>query len=530
MATKDDFYSVLTAAINDLVEHGFDSVERVARWTRELRAAAERSLISPKSLEDMLWEGLAATYRRMIDEGGILKFNEGVPLFTIDRIKPALRAELDRRIMASADLIKLNRVQAVDKTIQRLQGWATSIPKGGTATDDKRETKANIRKSLTQLPFEERRVIIDQSHKLVASISEIVANDGGAIAGEWHSHWRQPGYNYRDDHKDRDEKIYLVRDSWAHAAGYVKKGLAGYYDQVTAVAVEPFCRCYMRWIYALRDLPAEMLTAKGRAALAGARGGARADSTGRAGHGARRETSAAEVRGLKEGVVDAQENGGGARGIADSTEDGLVSQAVANYGNRPNGQERCSQCTMFRPPEGCSYVEGIILPDGWCRFFDAGKGMVVTPTPRRGYIIDRDHDVAWMAVISQDARQLYVDRTIPRWVSIDGVTFDPAELLWAHEFAEWKFLLGLLAAFLEKFLRQPSEVERIAMYYRAHREAGIPAERAEAKRLKVNWDGWEAWSRGELARLEHRKIKRPPPDPHVKPAPHDRREPMEDVA
>lgn len=236
------FQEVLSAAITDLIENGFDSAERVERWTRLLREAAERSLIRPESLEQQLRDGLAAVYRKMVDRDGILQFNPGVERFTLERIKPALRTELDRRIMASANLIKLNRAQAIDKTLQRFQGWATSIPAGGTDVAKRRETKENVRKSLAQLPFEERRVLIDQGHKLTSAINDIVATSGGAIAGEWRSHWRQPGYNYREDHKDRDRRYFLIRDSWAHAAGLVKpaKGV-GFTDDVTKPGEEVFC-------------------------------------------------------------------------------------------------------------------------------------------------------------------------------------------------------------------------------------------------------------------------------------------------
>ena len=202
--------------------------------------------------------------------------NKGVERFTIERIKPSLRAELDRRILASASLIRLNRDAAIEKTIQRFQGWATSIPKGGSGAVAKRETKDDIRKSLAQLPFEERRVLIDQGHKLTSSISEILATDGGAIAGVWRSHWRQSGYDYRVDHKDRDEKVYTVRDNWAMQAGLMKVGRAGYTDDITKPGEEVFCRCYYSYLYHLRDLPASMLTAKGRAQLERVRQGAAA--------------------------------------------------------------------------------------------------------------------------------------------------------------------------------------------------------------------------------------------------------------
>jgi intein/homing endonuclease len=239
----DDFYSVLSAAVDDLTEHGFDSIDRVEKWARLIRIAAERSLVAPESLEERLREGLASIYRKMVENNGLLKFNPGIERFTFERLKPALRPELDRRIMASSNLIRLNRAEAIDSTLRRFQGWATSVPPGGVSAETKAEVRKTVRKGLAQLPFEERRVLIDQGAKLVASINDVIASDGGAIAGMWRSHWRQPGYDYRPDHKDRDEKIYLIRDSWAHRAGLVKPGRPGYVDDITAPAVEPFCRC-----------------------------------------------------------------------------------------------------------------------------------------------------------------------------------------------------------------------------------------------------------------------------------------------
>jgi hypothetical protein len=282
------FQEVLAAAIADIVESGYDSAERIEGWMRKLRLAAETSLISAASLEQQLRDGLAAVYRRMVDQGGALRYNPGVERFTLEKLRPALRGELDRRILASANLIKLNRAQAIDKTLQRFQGWSTSIPKGGVSGESRAEVKANVRKSLASLPFEERRVLIDQGHKLTAAISEIIATDGGAIAAEWHSNFRTPGYDYREDHRERDGKFYLIRDSWAHRAGLVKKSNAGYFDEHEAPGQLPFCRCWAIYRFALRDLPPEMLTAKGKAALASVRGGeevrsarqARADSAG----------------------------------------------------------------------------------------------------------------------------------------------------------------------------------------------------------------------------------------------------------
>jgi hypothetical protein len=264
---SNSFYDVLTRAINDLVEHGFDSVDRIAFWQDQLARAARRNLTSPAVLQQMLKNAMESVFRRLVERGGVLKYHQRVERFMLERVKPQLRAELDRRILASADLIKLNREATIQKTLQRFSGWATSIPAGGSEVINKPKTKEKIRAGLAGLPFEERRVLIDQSHKLVASISQTMALGSGAIAGIWRSNYRQPGYNYREDHKERDNQVYLLRDNWAQERGLVKVGPVGYYDEITAAAEEPFCRCYMIWIYALRDLPTSMLTVKGRSEL-----------------------------------------------------------------------------------------------------------------------------------------------------------------------------------------------------------------------------------------------------------------------
>src|SRR6202012_4614194 len=115
----------------------------------------------------------------------------------VARLRPQLKVELDKRIMASADLIRLNRDGIIAKTLQRFSGWATSIPLGGSAKTNKREDFAAVRRGVAGLPFEERRVLVDQGHKLASSINEVAAVGGGAIAVVWKSHYNQQNYDYR---------------------------------------------------------------------------------------------------------------------------------------------------------------------------------------------------------------------------------------------------------------------------------------------------------------------------------------------
>lgn len=267
MTTKPlSFYETVSAAVRDIAERGYDPI-RVDQWLQLIAQAAARDMTPTGTMERTLRASLTTIYTRYVDKGGLLKLNPGVSRFTLDQVKPKLRAELDRRIMASAQLIKMNREAAIQKTLQRFSGWSSSIPAGGSDASNKAEAKKDITKALKQLPFEERRVLIDQGHKFAAALSETLATDNGAIAVEWHSHWKQKNYNYREDHKERDKKVYTIRNNWAIERGLMRVGDAGYYDQVTSFGQEVFCRCYGTWIYNLRDLPPDMLTNKGAVEL-----------------------------------------------------------------------------------------------------------------------------------------------------------------------------------------------------------------------------------------------------------------------
>ena len=257
------FFEVLTAAINDIMEHGFDSKKRIENWLAEIKAAAIKSLIPESQVEQEMIKAMKQAYARMVIKGGLV--SKGVSKYDIEKLKPKLRAELDRRIMASANLIKYNREYTINEVLQRFEGWATSIPVGGSKAVDRVKEKQNIKKSLGKAAFKQRRVIIDQTHKLVSNINEIVAVDNGAIAARWHSHWRQAGYNYRKDHKERDDKVYVIRNSWAHKEGLIKPE-NGYTDDITSPGEEVFCRCNYVYLYNLRQVP-ELLTKKGEQAL-----------------------------------------------------------------------------------------------------------------------------------------------------------------------------------------------------------------------------------------------------------------------
>ncbi len=268
MANKGaSFFSEITEAISHFQKYGFRSQAELESWVQRIRRAALLTLQTPEETERKLREALGAKYTGLVTKGGILRQMPEVSRMTLDHIKPKLRRELDRRILASANLIKLNREEAMSTTLRRFQGWATSIPEGGSRAVDKVAEKESIRKPLSKLPYIERRVIIDQSHKLVDSIRDVVAVDSGAIAGVWDSPWRRRGYDYREDHKERDGKVYAIRGCWAIDKGLMKAGPAGYTDQITRPGEEVNCSCSYRYVFNLRTLPPDMLTKAGAFAI-----------------------------------------------------------------------------------------------------------------------------------------------------------------------------------------------------------------------------------------------------------------------
>lgn len=265
------FYELLTQAINDIAEHGYDSQARIDGWMMRLRAAAdEQAMYSVINVDGGLRRFLESAYSKALAAPTLTKVHSGVSRFTVDMIKPKLQQELSNRVSASAQLIKLRKGQRIDDTLARFSGWATSVPSGGSEVVDKREVKSSVYKPLQRLPFEARRIHIDQGAKFVSALNETIAKSGNAIAMRWHSRWRQPGYNYRPDHKERDGLIYLVPGSWALDQGLIKP-VNGYVDDITRPAEEVFCKCSGHWIYTVSSLPDEYLTEKGRQKIAEAK-------------------------------------------------------------------------------------------------------------------------------------------------------------------------------------------------------------------------------------------------------------------
>jgi hypothetical protein len=274
-SARQKFNALVNEAVRYFAKRGVVSDHDLDAWVDRLTIAARDAMVAPSALARMMANHLRAVYARAearqrlrppkVDMRFAAQFTPR-HFQAMSRIVPKMQRDLDAKILASANLIKLNREEAIAQTMRRFRGWASSVPEGGTAAP-LGDPQADIRKPLQRLPFIERRVLIDQGHKLNANLASTIAENSGALAGVWNSNWRQLHYNYRPDHKERDQHVYAIRDNWALAAGLMKAGPDGYTDEITQPAEEINCRCWYLYLFSLDKLPDEMLTAKGREAL-----------------------------------------------------------------------------------------------------------------------------------------------------------------------------------------------------------------------------------------------------------------------
>ena len=257
------FSEVLKAAIADLSATGYVSAERMTEWVTRLRNAAERDLGPEWEVDVEVRRDMERLLERFMSDQKLPRVVPGVGRFTKEMVKPRLWGELDRRILASAQLIKVDRREAIERTLRRFQGWATSIPPGGDETVDRREVNADLRKDLVKYRYHKRFVATDQGHKLISNVADLVASEAGAIAGIWHSHGATDArYDARPDHLRRDGKTFLIRGSWADKAGLLR-AVNGYMDEHTMPGQEPYCRCWYQYVLSPRRLPDDFLTRKG---------------------------------------------------------------------------------------------------------------------------------------------------------------------------------------------------------------------------------------------------------------------------
>jgi 8-oxo-dGTP pyrophosphatase MutT (NUDIX family) len=171
-------------------------------------------------------------------------------------------------------------------------------------------------------------------------------------------------------------------------------------------------------------------------------------------------------------------------------------------------------------PEG---VDWMPIQGGKKSPFDSGTDPEVNlDESADGVEVDAEHDGPWLSCMSKDRRRMYRNKNVPARADIDGKSVAVDPILARHEKAEVVELERLLAEFKKENGREPDDQERKALYLKAHKGKGTPAERdfVEQTYGPGFWAKWSAWCRGEEAKVEKAAPTNEPSDADVKPIPH----------
>lgn len=262
---RPSFESALYQHAADLIRIGQANPSRMEDITANLRRMGNEWVqdLFESDVQTLKAE-LNHTFRRFA-EGGFKRELPEIKAYRIERIKPKLRAELDRRIANAASLIKINRQNMINDAIQRFVGWSTGdisqliTPPRDLTNMDKAGNDYTV-----------RRCRIDQRQKLRANIADIAALDLGAIAFYWRG---SKDDRERKLHTERNDKLYLIRNSWADKQGLLNvRGAEGWNDFTETKddgmpGIPIYCRCHAEYVFNLDSLPINCLSEKGKAQI-----------------------------------------------------------------------------------------------------------------------------------------------------------------------------------------------------------------------------------------------------------------------
>jgi len=146
-----------------------------------------------------------------------------------------------------------------------LEQFIKQVPIGGTKDKAIKSQVSEIKKELRQLAKWDKLFNIYKATSFPAEIEYLFALEGKPIAAIWrYSRTDEQGeYRKTYSHKERDGRVYVVRDNWAISKGLMTAEPYGYIDEVSHPNQEIGCMCSLHWLYAIRDLPTNMVTEKG---------------------------------------------------------------------------------------------------------------------------------------------------------------------------------------------------------------------------------------------------------------------------
>lgn len=244
-----------------------------------------------KSVNKEVRSKLKNEYNQFIKKG-VFRIAPSLQKYKIEDLKPDFRKELESRINVSLSYITTQDQNTIEEIKNRLMNFA-SIPHLTPQADIRHKNlkeleydfwndviPAKVKKNYKTSSWQ-NMIIRDQQHKLVSNMTYITAMKNDAIGFIWKnrkdirvvgnpSGLYPSGNKMHNNHWKREGKLYLFRNSEALKKGLIKKTKDVQYadeieDGLPGIPIN--CRCTMRLIYRLYEIPAEyknIITEKGK--------------------------------------------------------------------------------------------------------------------------------------------------------------------------------------------------------------------------------------------------------------------------
>src|SRR5436305_9399933 len=118
---------------------------------------------------------------------------------------------------------------------------------------------------------------------------------------------------------------------------------------------------------------------------------------------------------------------------------------------------------------------------------------------RRAKVIDRDHDVPYLAGYSLDGKTIYIDRHMPKAMTYAGREIDTDRYLVLHEE-------------VEKTL-----IDQLGLHYLHAHQIAARAEQAAVRAAGIRWRDYDQFMQRYVKRIGDERLQRVPADLDLKP-------------
>lgn len=243
----------------DLIDSGVDIVRQELKRSFDKKHKRARKIINKRYMSFLQ---------------NVYKNHEGLAAYKIKDVQEPFRRALEKRILNSLNLIKFKDEALLAAVEARFINFAIDDSiKDKTLKNLENNLKINEAKK-TQRNYV-KNILTDQTNRLNSDIDNIVATSNDAIGLIWNTREDNrvvgnptglypKGNDMHNNHFERNKKFFILSSGWAHKKKLLSGEIYEQLEDVKTIGRAINCRCYMYYIYDLRDVPKENLSENGK--------------------------------------------------------------------------------------------------------------------------------------------------------------------------------------------------------------------------------------------------------------------------